>query len=116
MVTRRGAAKLGCLMFLLVFVAVMYFGVNIGEVYYRYYQYEDAMDQEVRFRADYPPEKLKANLRAAADSLGLPEDAGLVSITKENGHITIESHYEETVELPGFRRDIHFEPRAVGSY
>lgn len=116
MVTRRGATKLGCLVFLLLFTAVMYFGVNVGEVYYRYYQYKDAMDQEIRFRSDYPNEKLRSNLRAVVDSLGLPEEAGIITITRDNGRITIESHYDETVDLPGFKRDIHFEPRAAGTY
>lgn len=116
MVTRRGVSRLGCLVWALLFVGVMYFGVNIGHAYYRYYQFEDAMDQEVRFRSDFPAEKLESNLRAAADSIGLPADAGNVKVTKENGRITIESQYDEIVELPGFNRTFHFEPRAVGSY
>ena len=116
MVTRRGAAKLGCLLFLLVFAAAMYFGVNIGEVYYRYYKYKDAMQQEIRFRSELADATLKRNLRAVADSLGLPEDAGLVTITRDHGQIVIESHYEELVDLPGFKREFHFEPRAVGAY
>lgn len=116
MVSRHGATKLGCLVFLLLFSGVMYFGVNAGETYYRYLQYKDAMQQEVRFRSFLPNDKIKANLRAAADSLGLPEDAGLVTITRAGGQITIESHYEEIIDLPGFKKEVHFEPRAVGNY
>jgi len=115
-VTRRGAAKLGCLVSLLLLSAVAYFGVNVGEVYYRYYKYKDAMNQEIRFRSDLADVTLKKNLRAIADSLGLPEDAGLVTITRDRGQITIESYYEETVDMPGFKRDFHFEPRVVGTY
>ena len=116
MVIRRGATKLGCLVFLLLFSAALYFGVNIGEVYYRFYQYKDAMQQEIRFRSELADATLKRNLRAIADSLGLPDDAGVITITRDNGQITIESHYEELVDLPGFKREIHFEPRAVGAY
>lgn len=116
MVSRRGATKLGCLVFLLLFSAVMYFGVNAGEKYYQYLQFKDAMQQEIRFRSFLPNDKIKANLRSAADSLGLPEDAGLVTITRNGGQITIESHYEEIIDLPGFKREIHFEPRAVGTH
>lgn len=116
MVTRRGAVKLGCLLFLLLFTAVLYFGVNVGEVYYRYYQFKDAMQQEIRFRSELADHTIKRNLQAVADSLGLPEDAGYVTIRRDRGRITIESHYEETVDLPGFKRDIHFEPRAQGTY
>lgn len=116
MVSRHGATKLGCLLFLLLFSAVMYFGVNAGEKYYRYLQYKDAMQQEIRFRSFLPDGKIKANLRAAADSLGLPEDAGLVTITRSGGQMIIESHYEEIIDLPGFKKEVHFEPRAVGTY
>lgn len=116
MVNRRGAGKLGCLVFLLLVVAVMYFGVNIGEVYYRYYQYKEAMDQEIRFRSELADATLKRNLAAIADSLGLPEDAGIVTITRDAGRITIESHYDETVDLPGFKHEFHLEPRAAGTY
>lgn len=116
MVSRPGATKLGCLLSLLLLSATLYFGINAGEVYYRYLQYKDAMQQEIRFRSYLPNDKIKSNLRAAADSLGLPEDAGLVTITRAAGQITIESHYEEILDLPGFKREVHFEPRAVGTY
>ena len=44
MVTRRaGASSLGCLVSLLLVAAVGYFGVNAGEVYFRFYQFQDAM-------------------------------------------------------------------------
>ena len=52
MVRRRtGRGSLGCLVMLLILAAVVYFGVNVGEVYWRFYQYQDAMRQEVRFAA-----------------------------------------------------------------
>ena len=54
------------------------------------------------------------HLRASADSLGLPESAGKVSIRRTERSITIESEYYETVELPMFVREIHFAPRAEG--
>jgi hypothetical protein len=115
-VNRRGAGKIGCLFTLLVVSAALYFGVNAFEKYYLYLQYKDAMQQEIRFRSFLPDERIKANLRAVADSLGLPEDAGLVTITRDKGQITIESHYEELIELPGYKKEVHFEPRAVGTY
>ena len=41
--TRRGGSSLGCLLSLLIFVAALYYGVHIGEVYLRYYRLLDAM-------------------------------------------------------------------------
>jgi hypothetical protein len=113
---RRGATKLGCLVQMMVLVTLGYFGVNFGEAYWRYLKYRDAMRAEVEFRAGQPIPQIQSRLARVADSLGLPEDAGIVLVRKERGVITIEAHYEETIELPGFRRDIHFEPRAQGNY
>lgn len=113
---RRGAGKIGCLLSLLLVSAVLYFGVNAFEKYYLYLQYKDAMSQEIRFRSFLPNEKIKENLRAVADSLGLPEDAGVITITRDKGTMTIEAHYEELIELPGYKKEVHFEPRAAGTY
>jgi hypothetical protein len=115
-VNRRGASKIGCLFSLLIVAAVLYFGVNAFEKYYLYLQYKDAMSQEIRFRSFLPDDKIKSNLRLVADSLGLPEDAGIVTVTRDRGTMTIESHYEELIELPGYKKEVHFEPKATGNY
>lgn len=111
---RRGAGKLGCLFSLLIVVTVVYFAVNIGEVYWRYYQFEDAMQQEVRFAGTRTDEVIVRHLRAKADSLGLPEDAGRVRVRRSQRAISISSEYSEHVELPLFVREFRFEPRADG--
>lgn len=114
--SRRGATKLGCLMTLLVVAAIGYFGANAGERYWRFYNYQDAMKQEVMFRAKQPIPQLRARLRQIADSLGLPEDAGIVSVRRTANEIFIEAHYEEVIEFPGFKREVHFEPKAQGRF
>ena len=43
MVSRRGASSLGCLFSLLLFVGALYYGVNIGELFFRYYRLLDEM-------------------------------------------------------------------------
>lgn len=113
---RAGAARFGCLLTLLIISAVMYFGINAGEVYWRYLQYKEAMDHEVRFRSFLPNSRIRENLANVADSLGLPEDAGVVTVTRANGRVTVEAHYEDWIELPGYRKEVHFEPRASSGY
>lgn len=113
---RPGATRFGCLLTLLIISAVMYFGINAGEVYWRYLQYKEAMSQEVRFRSFLPNSRIKENLALIADSLGLPEDAGVVTVTRRDGRVTVEAHYEEFIELPGWRKEVHFEPRATAGY
>ena len=116
LVTRRGATKLGCLVQLMILAAIGYFGVPAAQKYWLFVQYRDAMVQEVRFRGGQPIPQIRARLRNVADSLGLPEDAGIIQIKKVGRTISIEAHYDETIDLPGFKKDIHFEPKASGTF
>ena len=45
---RRGASSLGCLVSLLLFVAALYYGINIGEIYIRYDRLLDEMKAQAR--------------------------------------------------------------------
>jgi hypothetical protein len=112
----RGISKLGCLLSLLVIVTVVYFGLSAGEVYFRYLKFKDAMAQEVRFRGDLSDESIKARLRSVADSLGLPEEAGNITVTRDKRVVHLRSRYYDVIELPGFHREILFEPRADGVF
>lgn len=116
MVDRRGAAKLGCLFYLLVMSALLYFGVNAGEIYFRYFEFKDAMKQEVRFRSHLSDQQIKAHFRALADSLDLPEEAGRLTVSRRNGVITLESEYVEVIDLPFTKREVTFNPRVSGNY
>jgi len=99
---------------LLIAAAVIYFGANIGGAYWRFYEYRDDMRQQVRFHARSPNEVIIARLRAAADSLELPEAAGKITIRRTRSTITIEAEYYEHVEFPMYVREIRFHPRAEG--
>jgi hypothetical protein len=114
----RGRASLGCLLALLLLTAGLYFGVNIGEVYWRYYRFKDAMAQEVRFAELRSDPAIARRLASAADSLGLPVAAHQVTVQRDpaSRYISIGATYAEQVELPGFVRTFHFAPRAEGKY
>lgn len=109
---RRGAGKLGCLFSLLLAVTAVYFGVNIGEVYWRYFEYRDAMQQEARFSSTRSDDEIRRRLRAVADSLGLPPEAGRVTVRRGSSEIRISATYTEQVELPLMVRELRFQPRA----
>jgi hypothetical protein len=113
---RRGTSSLGCLVTLLLIAAVSYFGLNVAEVYWRYYQFRDDIHQEVRFAQHSRTDSIGFRLRASADSLGLPEAAGHVIIRRTSNWISIESDYYEPVEVPGFVQEIHFHPRAEARF
>jgi len=44
--SRAGRSSLGCLVALLLVVALIYFGVKVGEVYWRAYEFKDAMRKD----------------------------------------------------------------------
>ena len=113
---RTGRSSLGCLLTLLVLVAAGYFAVNIGEVYLRYYQFHDSMEQNARFAAHYDDDAIRNNLKLAADTLNLPEAAHTIQIRRRDHSITISAEYDERVELPLYVREIHFAPRVESTF
>ena len=113
---RRGLSRLGCLLTLVVLAAIGYFAVNVGEVYFRYYRYRDAMSQEARFGARRSDDLIRTRLQAVADSLELPETAGNVQIRRSRNHIEIWAEYYDHIELPGFVREIYFNPTAQRTF
>lgn len=116
MTQRRGTTVLGCLFSLLIVAAIVYFGVNIGRVYWRFYQFQDDMRQEVRFASQRTNEQILAHLKASADSLGLPEGATKISIRRTDKGISLESQYYENIEFPMYVREVHFHPHAEGTF
>ena len=113
---RRGTSRLGCLLGLLILVAVAYFGFNIGEVYVRFFRLKDAMVQEARFAHNRDDEAIRLRLAAVADSLGLPPEAGRMVIRREAARIIISTDYSEHVELPMFVREFRFAPKIVRQF
>lgn len=117
MVARRGSATVGCLLPVLLLVLAAYVGRDFGEAYFRYYKFRDAMRQDVRFAGFRSDDSITTHLRALADSLNLPRDAGEVRISHiRGGGAVIWSDYSETVRLP-FNREktIYFHPTSETS-
>lgn len=112
----RGTSTLGCLISLLVFVAVLYYGVNIGEIYFRFYRVQDEMQSQARVAAALDNGTIQRRIGAAIQDIGLPDDASSnLQITRSATprQITIESDYSETVNLPLFVHTFHLHPKAV---
>jgi hypothetical protein len=114
--SRRGASSIGCLLSVLVVAAILYFGYNIGIVFWTNYQYVDRMKQEAHFASHRSDAVIKRRLSEYADSLGLPEAAGNVTVRRSPNSILIWSDYYLHIELPGFVRELHFSPSATGSF
>ena len=116
MVARRGATNLGCLLPLLIVAIVVYFAIDFGQVYFRAYQFKDAMTSEANFASTLTDEAITRRLVALADTLQLPPGAELITIVRSPTSITISSDYDEIVQLPMKKeRVIHFHPQASAS-
>jgi hypothetical protein len=116
MVKRSGRSSLGCLLSLLLVSVAVYVGVNLFEVYWRYFEFRDAMRQEVRFAAQITDDKMKLHLAALADSMGLPDDAAHVTVVRTGQTVSVSADYVERVVFPIYTRTIRFRPSATGTY
>jgi hypothetical protein len=115
-VTRHGATRLGCLIPLLIVAIVVYFAIDFGQVYFRAYQFEDAMGSEARFATTLTDDAITRRLAALADSLQLPPGAELITIVRSPRMISISSDYDEIIRLPLKKEQvIHFHPQASAS-
>src|SRR2546427_10584364 len=79
--SRRGASSSGCLLSLLLLVAALYYGVNIGEVYFRYYRLLDEMQTDTRIASGLDDGTIRRRIQAASEEIGLPAAAGANLVT-----------------------------------
>lgn len=111
--SRRGAGKFGCLISLVLFAAALYYGINIGQVYFRYYQLLAGMRAQAQLAPSLQDDVIYRRLGEQADSL-LPGARPRFRITR-GGHpnrIVIETEYTERVDLPLFKHTFLMRPRA----
>ena len=111
--SRRGGSSLGCLLSLLLFAAALYYGINIGQVYLRYYQLLDGMRTQARLAPSLHDDVIYRRLNAQADSL-LTGGSPRFKITR-GGHpnrIIIQAEYTDRVDLPLFKHTFVLRPRA----
>jgi hypothetical protein len=113
----RGASSKGCLLSLLIFVAVLYYGVNIGEVFFRYYRLLDEMQTQARLAPGLDDGTIRRRIQSAVEEIGLPDSAAnrrlVVQRYASPRQIVIETRYSESVSLPFFNHSFSFHPRAT---
>jgi hypothetical protein len=109
---RRGTSTLGCLFSLLLFAAALYYGVNIGGVYLRYYRLLDAMRFQANLAPNIDDEVISRRLSATADSLLGRTPKFYISRVGRPSRIVIQTEYSEVVDLPLFHHRFVLRPRA----
>ena len=110
---RGGRGKLGCLMSLLVFAAVIYFAADVGEVYWRYYRFNDAVQREAQYGSARTNDEIRGRLIAYADSLGLPDEASRrLDVRRSANRLVIETEYHDSIKVSFYKRTVRFTPSA----
>lgn len=112
--SRRGAGAFGCVFTLILFAAALYYGVNIGQVYLRYYRLLDGMRSQARMAPGLQDDVIYRRLNGQADSLfaGNPKPQFKITRSVAPRRIVIESEYTDRVNLPLFRHTFVLRPRA----
>ncbi len=105
---------MGCVVSLVLFAAALYYGVNIGELYWRQYQLLDEMRTQARLAPTLPDPVIRRRLATKAEELALPPEAHKFKITRGGTPrlIIIETEYSDSLDLPLLHRAFVFRPRA----
>ena len=110
---RRGAGTLGCLFSLLIFAAMLFYGYHIGQVYWKFYQLQDAMKSQARLAPSLADDVIRRRLNEASDEI-YPDVRFKFNISRGGRprKIVIETTYADSVDLPLFKHTFQLKPRA----
>ncbi len=100
--SRRGTSTSGCLVSLVLFIAMVYYGVHLGKPWLTYYQLVDEMRVSARLAPTLSDAVIRRRLEQKVDELNLPPEARKFVITRSGNprKITISTQYSETVTVP----------------
>jgi hypothetical protein len=102
---------------LAILAVVAYAGINVGQIYFRYYAFQDQMKQSARFAETLTDSALLARLGVTADSLGLPYQAHRNLRVQRNARtISLATEYSELLDLHVWSKALHFRPIVVASF
>jgi hypothetical protein len=110
---RRGASRVGCLLSLALFAGAVYYGVEVGRMYWRYNALVGEMRQVARFAQTTTDDAIRRTVLAKIEDLGLPAEARRVVVERTGPpwRILIRTEYQEPVPVPvGPPRHITFRP------
>jgi hypothetical protein len=109
----RGGSTLGCLVSLIVFVAALYYGVHVGEVFWRYYQLLDEMKVNARLAPNLADDVIQRRLQAKVEEVfGDRHMTFRITRGGPTRSITIQTQYRDSVSLPLFKRTFELKPKA----
>lgn len=110
----RGASTIGCLFTIMLLMAVLYYGIDAGRLYWDFYKFQDEMETSARFASTQTDEQIRLHLKGVAQDLGLPAEAQRIIITRTQHPRLVSIHSQYTVEvvLPFKHKEITLRPAA----
>ena len=94
---------------LVVVLALVYAGWNVGVVWSHYRTFQDDVRNVALFGNDKTDDDLKAKVMQLAGENDVPLQPEAVSIQRRAGEVVLQAHYTQTVKLlPGYTRPFDF--------
>jgi hypothetical protein len=95
---------------LAVVAAVLFAAYRVGDAYWDYYQFEDAVKDAAQFTDRNHASELPGKILDLAQKMEIPLDPDNLSVTRDQRHVTVDASYVRTVEfLPRLKRDWQFD-------
>ena len=105
---QRGGAKIGTLIWLFMFVAIIIVGREAIPVKMRSSQFEDYMIEQAKFAGGRGAPSLQRALLNKANELEIPVDKKTCRVRKTNGRVKMDAEYTITLTFPFYEYDWHF--------
>jgi hypothetical protein len=106
---QRGEARLGTVVWILLFVAMVMISKEAIPVKIRSSQLQDFMTDLAKFSTREPDDKLQAKIFRKGQELELPLRKENVTVRKGNGRVKMKASYEVPLEFPFYTYVWRFE-------
>jgi hypothetical protein len=105
----HGGARIGAIIWILMFVALVIVSKEAIPVKIRTSQLEDFMLELAKFSTREPDEKLQRRILEKAEELQLPVVKDDITVRKANGRVRMRATYEIPLEFPFYTYVWHFD-------
>lgn len=107
---QRGESNLGCVLWALAVIVVVYVAWMMIPVQVASAQLGDFMEEQAKFGERRSPERIKSDILAKARDLKIPLDPKKVSVQRKGDHLYMKAEYTVPVEfVGGYTYEWHFE-------
>lgn len=106
---RQGQGKVGCVLWLVVLLAVVGVAAKLIPVKIRSAELYDFMEEQAMFAARTGTEEVKKRILLRAEELEIPLDKKNLSVERRAGRVRMRATYTVPIELPGYTFEWSFE-------